>query len=163
EQLDAVDVLLSELRKESRDGKTIARPLALVLTKWDTRGPIATSRDDERDRLQKYLVDNPVFERIRRTLRESGGRFEVFAVSAFGQPCPAPGVAPPIDEMKPYQLLAPWKWAVIQSEEIARAQRKKRRGRRLRAVAVVAFLAAALAAGGYVYGSRLVDRRFADL
>src|SRR5882724_9268081 len=85
EQVDVVDVLLTELRKESGDGTTVARPLALVLTKWDTRGPVAASRDDERDRLQKYLVDNPIFERIRRTLRESGGQFEVFAVSAFGK------------------------------------------------------------------------------
>lgn len=163
EQVDVVDVLLSELRKESRDGKTIARPLALVLTKWDTRGPVAASRDDERDRLQKYLVDNPVFERIRRTLRESGGRFEVFAVSAFGKPCPAPGVAPAIDEMQPYQILVPWKWAATQCDMVARAQRKKRRAGRLRGIAVVVTLVTALAAGGYVYGSRQADRRFADL
>src|SRR5579859_468795 len=93
EQVDVVDVLLCELRKESRDERRMSRPLALVLTKWDMRGPISSSRDEERERLQKYLVDSPIFERIRRTLREAGGRFEVFAVSAFGKPCPAPGKA----------------------------------------------------------------------
>src|SRR4029077_1559198 len=113
--------------------------------------------------LQKYLVDSPIFERIRRTLRESGGRFEVFAVSAFGKPCPAPGGAPPVDEMRPYQLLLPWKWAAAQCDAVARARQKKRRGRRWMQAALVVALAAALGAAAYVHGSRQADSRFADL
>src|SRR5262249_21387613 len=41
EQLDALDLLLTELRRPGPDGAALERPLAIVLTKWDSQGTIS--------------------------------------------------------------------------------------------------------------------------
>ncbi|MFL5340983.1 MAG: GTPase domain-containing protein [Gemmataceae bacterium] len=150
EQLDVVELLLAELRREAAAGKP-ARPLGLVLTKWDTQGTISADREEERDRLQKYLLEHPVFSRIRELLKTGGGRFEVFTVSAFGLPGPAPGEAPPVEKMRPYNLLAPWKWAAGQSRSAVRADRKGRAKRRLKSAQVLALALILAGVGVYVY------------
>ena len=127
EQLDTVDLLLSELQKESAETRTPARPLALVLTKWDTQGPIPKRSDSEADHLQAYLVGNPVFHRIQERLRACGGQFAIFTVSAFGQPCPGPGLSPPLADLKPFNLLSPWRWAVDAAQQARDVERRRKR------------------------------------
>ena len=41
EQLDAFDLLLTELRKPSAGPGRLERPIGLVLTKWDQQGPVS--------------------------------------------------------------------------------------------------------------------------
>src|SRR5215471_3718933 len=65
ERLNEVDLLLAALRELSHDGHTIARPLALVLTKWDTQGPLAAA-DPEREeqRALAFLTARPEFRQL---------------------------------------------------------------------------------------------------
>jgi len=163
EQLDVVDCLLAELRKESLDGRTIARPLGLVLTKWDTQGPISRDQEEEIERRQKYLVDCPIFERICRNLRECGERFSVFTISAFGKPCPAPGRVPHIGEMIPYHLLEPWIWAAQLSNKLRQERQKLRRRRRWRRSIITALLLSAGITALALTGTHNSKQEFAQL
>ena len=86
--LNEVDLLLSALRQLSHDGNTIARPLGLVLTKWDTQGPItAAAPDGEEQRAHAWLSERPEFRQLLHALQHAGhpDRVKVFPVSAFGE------------------------------------------------------------------------------
>src|SRR5438477_186315 len=87
ERLNEVDVLLAALRQLSHDGHTIARPLALVLTKWDTQGPLdADDPAEEEQRALAFLNTRPSFRQLYHALLQAGrsDRIRLFPVSAFG-------------------------------------------------------------------------------
>src|SRR5262245_35300078 len=73
ERLNESDILLAALRLLSHDGHTIARPLALVLTKWDTQGPInPDDPDHERERALEFLNARPAFRQLHHALLQAG-------------------------------------------------------------------------------------------
>src|SRR5262249_26455478 len=84
EQVDAIDLLLNELRKPAPGGPMLERPLGLVLTKWDAHGIISDDFTHEQQRAQEYLQSHRVFRQLYQKLYESGERIEIFPVSAFG-------------------------------------------------------------------------------
>lgn len=129
EQVDAIDLLLAELRRESANGYTLERPVGLVLTKWDRVNPTFGSAKEEEERARAYLHDHPVLKQVYRKLCDSGEKIRVFPVSAFGseakdQRPPAP------DLLRPYNLFAPLQWAVEKADEVlldqAQAEAQKR-------------------------------------
>lgn len=134
ERLNEVDLLLSALRELSHDGHTIARPLALVLTKWDTQGPLAAA-DPEREeqRALAFLTARPEFRQLYHALLQAGhpDRVKVFPVSAFG--ANRGGTDPPEGGPRtPLNLHAPLVWAMRLGDERLVESAKRRADERLR-------------------------------
>lgn len=124
DRLDELNLLVAELKRHSRDGNTIGRPLALLLTKWDRQGEISADPETERRRALEYLNSRPALKQIGETLRNCGDRVELFPLSAFGSS--RDGNNPPIGGPRPIGLLAPLVWAVQKADELllARARRE---------------------------------------
>jgi hypothetical protein len=117
EQVDAIDLLLTELRRESANGYTLERPVGVVLTKWDRVNPQFADPKDEEARARAFLQDHPVFKQVYRKLCDSGETIRVFPVSAFGSE--AKDNRPPAPELlQPYNLFAPLLWAAAKADEV---------------------------------------------
>jgi hypothetical protein len=134
ERLNEVDLLLAGLRELSHDGHTIARPLALVLTKWDTQGPLAAA-DPEREeqRALAFLTARPEFRQLYHALLQAGhpDRVKVFPVSAFG--ANRGGTDPPEGGPRtPLNLHAPLVWAMRLGDERLVESAQRRAEERLR-------------------------------
>ncbi len=128
EQIDALDLLLTELAKPRGDGPAVPLPLGLVLTKWDSQGEISPDAAREEARALDYLRAQPVFGQVWRKLAEGGERVKVFAVSAFGNRA-CGNRPPPPDQFLPCHVHAPLLWAARQADEVlldqARAQAQR--------------------------------------
>src|SRR6266542_2023200 len=133
ERLNEVDLLLSALRQLSHDGNTIARPLGLVLTKWDTQGPIAAAAPDgEEQRAHAWLSERPEFRQLFHALHHAGhpDRVKVFPVSAFGEN--RGGTDPPEGGPRvPLNLHAPLVWAMRLGDERLLETARRRASERL--------------------------------
>ncbi|HKB34864.1 MAG TPA: hypothetical protein VKD72_00325, partial [Gemmataceae bacterium] len=133
ERLNEVDLLLSALRQLSHDGNTIARPLGLVLTKWDTQGPIAAAAPDgEEQRAHAWLSERPEFRQLFHALQHAGhpDRVKVFPVSAFGEN--RGGTDPPEGGPRaPLNLHAPLVWAMQLGDERLLETTRRRASERL--------------------------------
>ena len=129
ERLNELNLLLTGLRSLGHDGNTIGRPLGLLLTKWDTQGPISDDPTTEKERARKFLQSHPVFGEISQTLEELGedSRVDIFPVSAFGEN--REGKLPPLGGPKPFNLHAPFHWAVEKADDMLfdKAERKANR------------------------------------
>ncbi len=117
EQIDALDLLLVELRKPCSDGPTLEIPLGLVLTKWDSHGPISDDADRERERAHDFLRANPIFRQIADKVEENTQRLRVFPVSAFGNHVQG-NKPPPSGLLIPCHLHAPLLWAAQQTNDV---------------------------------------------
>lgn len=117
EQIDALDLLLTELAKPRGDGPAVALPLGLVLTKWDSQGRVSPDAAHEEERALAYLRAQPVFGQVWRKLTEGGERVKVFPVSAFGNET-RDNRPPPADRLIPCHIHAPLLWAARQAEEV---------------------------------------------
>src|SRR5262245_1886727 len=133
ERLNEVDLLISALRQLSHDGNTIARPLGLVLTKWDTQGPVAAGAPEgEEQRAQAWLCERPEFRQLFHALQHAGhpDRVKVFPVSAFGEN--RGGTDPPEGGPRtPLKLHAPLVWAMRLGDERLLETARRRAGERL--------------------------------
>ena len=77
ERLNELGLMLAKLRELTADGNTITRPLALVLTKWDTRPDFDASRADASTEFEKacqFLHDGSAYGQFFSTLEQSGDR-----------------------------------------------------------------------------------------
>jgi hypothetical protein len=141
EQIDALDLLLTELRRASPNGYTLQRPIGLVLTKWDRINPLFGDPKAEEEKARTYLLENKVFKQIHEKLCDAGERLHVFPVSAFGSQGEN-NLPPPPESLQPYNLFAPLLWASEKADEVlfdlareeaARMMRAARRPRQFRA------------------------------
>lgn len=126
EQMDALDLLLAELRRPNAAGVILDRPLALVLTKWDRQGTIGDDPAREQHRARLFLGAGTrsdgsggahhVFQQILAKLGDDQGRqVRLFAVSSFGNG--ALGDAPPsLSDYRPCHLYDPLLWAAQASD-----------------------------------------------
>jgi hypothetical protein len=119
DRLNEVDLLLDALRKLSHDGNTIARPLGLVLTKWDALGPVSPSAPAREDaRAHSFLNARAEFRQLYHALLQAGhpDRVKVFPVSSFGEN--RGGTEPPEGgPIAPLNLHAPLVWAMRLADE----------------------------------------------
>ncbi len=119
ERLNELDLLLKELHRLSEGGDKISRPLALILTKWDTRPAFKVCGADaaaEAAKATEFLRDKVVFGQFYAALAQSGTRVQVFPVSAFGSH--RDGQLPPANGPEPFNIHAPLQWAVEMAEEM---------------------------------------------
>ena len=119
ERLNELDLLLKELHRLSVGGDKIGRPLALILTKWDTRPDFNICGADvaaETAKAIDFLQGSPVFGQCYSALTQSGSRVQVFPVSAFGSH--RDGQLPPVHGPEPFNIHEPLKWAVEMAEEM---------------------------------------------
>lgn len=120
ERLNELDVLLAGLHELSADGNMIARPMALVLTKWDSVDGVRlweTDRQKEQRRAMELLQGHPVFEQFIRSLETATERLAVFPVSAFGEH--RNGNLPPEGgPRRPFNLHYPLLWSVEKAEQM---------------------------------------------
>ncbi|MFQ3594042.1 MAG: hypothetical protein SNJ82_12755 [Gemmataceae bacterium] len=124
EQLDALDLLLTELRRDALLG--LNRPMAIVLTKWDQQGTIGDDLERERQRAQYFLRDHHVFMQIMMKLSDAqGNQVRLFPLSSFGNS--ACGTQPPLlGEYRPCHLYAPLLWAAEVSDRVLLEQTRQR-------------------------------------
>lgn len=117
--------LLSLCSEYSKEDRRLSRPLALVLAKWDCRGPIdRTDPKGEEQRARRFLADDPDFRQISELIEGFGQNVAIFPVSAFGTGAISQGFdakgrhifRPAKARPDPYNLLAPLAWAVQQSD-----------------------------------------------
>ena len=130
EQLDAIGALLIELRRDGR-GAGLERPLGMVLTKWDTQGPISEDFLHEKQRALAFLETHPVFKQLAQQLRESGDRVEVFPVSAFGNQARA-NKPPPPGQLRPCHIHTPLAWAAEAADQVLLEQTRQEAQQHLR-------------------------------
>jgi tetratricopeptide (TPR) repeat protein len=116
EQIDALDLLLTELRRPTPEGGVLDRPLGLVLTKWDSQGVIGDDLEREQERARAFLQSHHVFRQIFTKLGDEEGRHvRIFPVSSFGNQ--ARGDQPPeLSHYRPCHLHAPLMWAAEASD-----------------------------------------------
>jgi hypothetical protein len=116
EQLDAFDLLLTELRKPSAGPGRLERPIGLVLTKWDQQGPVSDDLAREQQRAREFLGSHPVFQQLFLRLRDlEGDSVQIFPVSAFGNH--TRGEQPPA-HIEPCHLHAPLLWAARVADRV---------------------------------------------
>lgn len=116
ERMSEIEVLLDQLLVNSPDGNTVAKPLALLLTKWDVQGQITGDPAQEEQKSLAYLRCHPVFQQIAQKIEQAGDRVKVFPVSAFGSHCD--GNRPPRGGPHPFNLHAPLVWAAQKADEM---------------------------------------------
>jgi outer membrane protein assembly factor BamD (BamD/ComL family) len=116
ERHNELDLLITELKKLSLDGNTIARPLALLLTKWDIHGPPSHDLAQERERAWEFLGTNSSFKQIAESLRKCGDRVEIFPVSSFGSH--QEGNRPPLGGPHPVGHIEPLVWIAQKTDEM---------------------------------------------
>ena len=119
ERLNELDLLLKELHRLSAGGDKISRPLALLLTKWDSRRDFNVCDADsaaETAKAIEFLQTNSVLGQCYSALEQSGNRVQVFPVSAFGSH--RDGQLPPENGPQPFNIHAPLKWSVEMAEEM---------------------------------------------
>ena len=119
ERLNELDLILAELHKLSADGNSIARPLALILTKWDTRPSFKIDLANptvESQEARRFMRESPVFGQFYGALEQSGDRLEIFPISAFGTH--RDGNLPPPGGPKPFNIHTPLAWALSQGEQM---------------------------------------------
>lgn len=116
EQLDALDLLLTELRRDAELGAD--RPLGIVLTKWDSQGTIGDDLSLEQERARVFLQQHHVFQQIFTKLGDDQGHHvRLFPLSSFGNQ--ARGHFPPLlSDYRPCHLHAPLVWAAEVSERV---------------------------------------------
>jgi hypothetical protein len=123
EQLDAFDLLLTELRKPSSGPGRLERPLGLVLTKWDQQGPVSGDLAHEQQRAREFLESHSVFRQLFLRLRDlEGDQVQIFPVSAFGNH--AQGEQPPA-HIEPCHLHAPLLWAAQVADRVLLEQARE--------------------------------------
>jgi hypothetical protein len=124
EQLDALDLLLTELRREPLLG--LNRPLAIVLTKWDRQGTVGDDLALEQERARRFLRDHHEFTQIFTKLGDAqGNNVRIFPISSFGNA--ARGTNPPLlSEYRPCYLYAPLLWAAEVSDRVLLEQTRQR-------------------------------------
>lgn len=129
EQLDALDLLLTELRRDQLLG--LNRPLAIVLTKWDQQGTIGDDLELERQRARRFLREHHVFTQIFTKLGDAqGNHVELFPLSSFGNA--ACGSNPPsLRDYRPCHLYAPLLWAAQRCDRVLLEQTRQRIERQL--------------------------------
>ena len=115
ERMSEIGVLLDGLLVSSPDGNTIAKPLALLLTKWDVQGQVSDDLAQEEQRALAYLRSHSVLQQIAHKIEQAGDRVKVFPVSAFGSH--RNGNLPPAGGPQPFNLHAPFVWAVQKVDE----------------------------------------------
>ncbi len=128
EQVDAIDLLLTELRRPSADGPLLERPVAVVLTKWDSQGTVSTDLVKEQARARDFLKAHHAFRQIGQKL--DAARVKVFPVSSFGNH--ARGTQPPeLARYHPCHLHAPLAWAAAASDLVLIEEARERAARHL--------------------------------
>jgi hypothetical protein len=128
EQLDALDLLLTELRRPGPDGPALERPLAIVLTKWDSQGTISNDLAREQARARDFLRTNHAFRQISQKL--DAAQVKVFPVSSFGNH--ARGTQPPdLARYHPCHLHAPLAWAAEVSDLVLLEEAREAASRHL--------------------------------
>jgi hypothetical protein len=117
EQLDAIDLLLTELGRPGKERPRLERPLALVLTKWDSQGAVSGDLASEQQRAREFLTSHHAFRQVYERFREmEGDRAQIFPVSAFGNGS-RDNLPPPLDRFVPCHLHAPLLWAARAADE----------------------------------------------
>lgn len=136
EQQIEIGLLISRLQR----WRKLAKPMALVLTKWDLTAHPLLSPAEEVARARAFVEEHKLLGEIVKGVKLSGTDFEIFPVSAFGGHRADDSTLPPEEGLRPFNVLSPLVWCVKRVREI----RATRRGRRRRTALVfaVALLAA---------------------
>ncbi|MFW6118702.1 MAG: TRAFAC clade GTPase domain-containing protein [Planctomycetota bacterium] len=119
-----LDLFLNGLIEMSAEQNTVARPLALVLTKWDMVGSISDDPAAEQERAREFLEERATSETMAGVMEQVGDRFNVFPVSSFGRH--RRGNLPPADGPEPFNLHAPLVWAVQAADEALFSEARRR-------------------------------------
>ena len=128
EQVDALDLLLTSLRRPQGDGPLLERPVGIVLTKWDSQGVIGDDLAREQERARAFLSASHAFRQIGQKL--DAAQVRVFPVSSFGNH--ARGSAPPeLTRYHPCHLHAPLAWAATVSDLVLLDEAQQAAGRHL--------------------------------
>ncbi len=117
ERRNEIDLLITELQ----DGERLAKPLALVITKWDLYGEQPLMVEKEQARLDAFIQSHHLLGDVAKAVELSGKEFRVFPVSAFGGHDDKG--YPPKDNVHPFNTLAPLAWCVERVRKLRRALR----------------------------------------
>jgi hypothetical protein len=154
DQVDAIDLLLTEMRRPSADGPILERPVAVVLTKWDSQGVVGDDLEKEQARARELLKSHHAFRQIGRKL--DAAQVKVFPVSSFGNHARGPN-PPELARYHPCHLHAPLAWAAQVSDlvlfEEAREVASRHLGRGLHVLGVNVWPQPDLAAAKQVWSS----------
>jgi hypothetical protein len=136
-QIDAIDLLLSHLARRQTTHGSRRRPIALVWTKVDMLGPIDPDPQVNLARIEQRLGQHHIFQTIHNILAQETDEehlFRQFPVSAFGSTAPD-GLAPPMDQIRPYGIFEPLVWAATTSAEVIEQNQEDGLGEARRRVA----------------------------
>jgi hypothetical protein len=122
ERRNEIDLLLTTLQK----GKRLAKPLALVVTKWDLYATSPLTVEEQTVRLHEFVEQHHLLSDVAKTVELAGNDFKVFPVSAFGGNTDK--ISPPKGNVHPFNTLAPLAWCV----ERVRILRQSARFRKIR-------------------------------
>ena len=107
-----VDALLNALKERTQDGGMIARPVAILMTKWDLHSPTPVSDEDEAAKAEQFFAKDHAT--LLHALRATCRNLRIFPVSATG---PLDEGRPP-KQMQPYNLATPIKWLLETSDRV---------------------------------------------
>jgi hypothetical protein len=116
-QMDALDLLLTHLGRRRTAHGSKRRPIALVWTKIDKLGPIDPDPEVNLQKIRQRIGQHHVFETIQNILEQENEEehlFKQFPVSTFGWTA-HDGLAPPLDQIRPYGIFEPLVWAATAS------------------------------------------------
>ena len=106
-----VDALLNALRERTPEGRTIARPFAVLVTKWDLIEPGPVTEDSERRAVAYLEATHP---ELASGLKVLCRNYRVFPVSATGA---CVGGLPPVP-LRPANLGAPIAWLIETADRV---------------------------------------------
>ena len=150
EQQIEIGLLISRLHR----WRKLAKPMALVLTKWDLTADKLLSPEEEATRAAAFVEEHKLLGEIATGVKLSGTDFEIFPVSAFGGHRADDSTLPPEGGVRPFNVVNPLAWCVERVRAI-RAARRKRRFKAL--VMLAAILLAASCWGLDRHATRLFD------
>ncbi len=107
-----VDALLNALKERTQDGGMIARPFAILITKWDLHSPTTASDEEEAAKAEQFFEKD--HSKLLLALRATCKNLRVFPISATG---PLNQGQPP-QPVEPYNLATPIKWLLETSDRV---------------------------------------------
>jgi GTPase SAR1 family protein len=122
ERRNEIDLLITELQK----GQRLAKPLALVVTKWDLYATPPLTAENESKRLHEFIETHDLLSDVTKAVEMSGKDFRIFPVSAFGGNFEKK--YPPKDKVAPFNTLAPLVWCVERVRKMRRSARMRKLG-----------------------------------
>lgn len=120
ERIRELQMAISLILTKDGEMERISRPIAIVATKWDHINPdlpVSPTDDDiarETAAVRQRLMEIPSGAQLLNMMESVGDRFTIIPISALG-PDSDEGV--PSKKSQPFNLLAPFHWAVRHADE----------------------------------------------